>query len=153
MITTVKYQADIETPTTYIGYLVDGTKNVPIDSSNRDYQKVQVWISEGNIPVLAYTQAELDKYAHDQVHQDILNAINNIIVWYQPAMATRVHEFSGSFDAQNIISTSILKLEPHTGTKTLIFFTKEKIKVPVNRADLLDLLELISVEQEKITNN
>ena len=59
---TVKYLAQIETPTDYIMYLVDGIIRVPFDPSNTDYQNVQKWIAEGNEPEPAYTQEEIGRY-------------------------------------------------------------------------------------------
>ena len=61
-MTTVKYKADIETPTTYTGYLVDGTMSVPLVEGNRHFREVQEWIAEDNTPEDAFTQAELDAY-------------------------------------------------------------------------------------------
>ncbi len=72
MIQTVKYQADIETPTTYTGYLVNDTKNVPMSQRNRDYREVQEWIAEGNIPEDAYTSQELTDYTHNIKVQEAL---------------------------------------------------------------------------------
>ena len=40
------------------GYLVDGVRSVPNDPSNRDYQEVQDWITEGNTPDPEFTPAE-----------------------------------------------------------------------------------------------
>ena len=59
---TVKYQADIETPTVPTGYLVDGKMSVPLVEGNRHFREVQEWIAEGNTPEDAYTTAELDAY-------------------------------------------------------------------------------------------
>ena len=66
MITTIKNQAMIETPTVLTGYLVDGTKNVPLSTGNRTYQEVQRAINGtdeylGNpiIPEPAYTDSEI----------------------------------------------------------------------------------------------
>ncbi len=62
MITTVKYQADIQTPTTYTGYIVNGSKSVPMAQGNRDYREVQKWMTRGNIPQPAYTSQQLEEY-------------------------------------------------------------------------------------------
>ena len=40
------------------GYLVNGVRSVPNDPSNRDYQAVQDWITEGNTPDPEFTPAE-----------------------------------------------------------------------------------------------
>ena len=81
MIDTVKLQADIDNPTVVTGYLVDGNKHVPIADGNRDYQEVQEWIAEGNIPDPAFTQQELDDYAieENEVVQDSMIKQGNIL--------------------------------------------------------------------------
>lgn len=64
MIQTVKEQRNIDT-NELLGCLVDGTKSVPLDEGNRDYQEVIEWIDQGNTPEPAYTQAELDQQVKD----------------------------------------------------------------------------------------
>lgn len=59
---TVKYTAEIETPTEYTGYLVDGKMSVPLVDGNRHYREVQEWIAEGNTVEEAFTQTEIDEY-------------------------------------------------------------------------------------------
>ena len=82
MIQTVKYQANIETPTTYTGYLVNGTMNVPLDPENGHYQMVQAWINEGNTPEPAYTQEELDEYEQSKITRQLEN--QKIVLHNQP---------------------------------------------------------------------
>lgn len=33
---------------TLTGYLMNGNKYVPLDPTNRDYQKIQEWVAAGN---------------------------------------------------------------------------------------------------------
>ena len=68
---TVKYIAEIETPEVLTGYLVDGTKTVPIDDGNRDYIEVQAWIAEGNTPELPFSFEELQSYKMTELTNDI----------------------------------------------------------------------------------
>ena len=35
------------------GYLINNTTTVPLDTANRHYQEVLVWIAEGNTPTEA----------------------------------------------------------------------------------------------------
>jgi len=78
---TVKYIADIETPTEYTGYLVDGTINVPMADCNRHYKEVQEWVAGGNTIEPAYTQDELDEYATNktiELNRNMLRAGNEL---------------------------------------------------------------------------
>lgn len=61
-INTVKYIANIETPTAYTGYLVNDTRYTSIGSGDRYEVGVEQWIGEGNTAEPAYTQQELDDY-------------------------------------------------------------------------------------------
>ncbi len=73
MITTVKNQADIESPNIITGYLVNGNLNVPGNTpGNRHYKMVQEWIAEGNTPEEAYTQAEIDAHTKSVEVQEAL---------------------------------------------------------------------------------
>jgi len=87
---TVKYMADIETPTDYTGYLVDDYMYVPLDQDNRHYKMVQDWISEGNTPQPAYTQDELDAYAKAKANEAMQDALEAILVTHEG------HTYSGS---------------------------------------------------------
>jgi len=87
---TVKYIANIETPTDYTGYIVDNTMQVPLDQDNRHYKMVQDWIAEGNTPEPAYTQDELDAYAKAKAKSDMEDALEAITVTYKG------HTYSGS---------------------------------------------------------
>jgi len=44
---------------TQFGYLVNDNMSVPMDQLNSDYQRVQQWIAEGNIPEPEFTEEEL----------------------------------------------------------------------------------------------
>jgi hypothetical protein len=57
-IQTVKKQVDENNE--LVGYLVDGKMSVPISESNRHYQEVQKYISDGGIVEEAYTEEELE---------------------------------------------------------------------------------------------
>ena len=46
MIETVENMRDANN--TLTGYLMNGVKCVPLDSTNRDYQKIQAWVDAGN---------------------------------------------------------------------------------------------------------
>lgn len=84
---TVKNQADIDNPTVLTGYLVDGNMSVPLDNQNRHYKMIQEWITEGNTPEEAYTQAELDAHTKRKEKQDIHNEMNELIGDMTPAEA------------------------------------------------------------------
>lgn len=144
---TVKYKANIATPTTYTGYLVDGTKNVPMAEGNKGYQEVQTWISEGNTPEDAYTQAELDAYAQSQIIVNEQIALNNIVVFYNGS------SYSGSPDKQSEMVTAMAKLEGKNDNKTQKWYTEEGIKVNLNRDDLDNLLDMIEPLQEDILDD
>ena len=80
---TVKYIADIETPTDFTAFLVDGGMFVPMDEMNRHYQEVQEWIAGGNTPEPAFTQDELDAYAKEQnktIQNSMLRSGNELSV-------------------------------------------------------------------------
>ena len=40
-------------------YLLNGTMSVPKADGNREYELIKVWLSEGNIPELEFTEEEL----------------------------------------------------------------------------------------------
>tara|TARA_R110002012_G_scaffold151067_1_gene310893 strand:- start:17 stop:175 length:159 start_codon:yes stop_codon:yes gene_type:complete len=46
MIETVVNMRDANN--TLTGYLMNGNKYVPLDPTNRDYQKIQEWVAAGN---------------------------------------------------------------------------------------------------------
>jgi len=46
MIETVENMRDANN--TLTGYLMNGNKYVPLDSTNRDYQRIQAWVAAGN---------------------------------------------------------------------------------------------------------
>jgi len=64
---TVKYIADIDTPTDYTGYLVDGDMFVPFDTGNRHYIEIQEWIASGNVVEEAFTNGEVAKHNNDKI--------------------------------------------------------------------------------------
>jgi hypothetical protein len=57
MINIVKIQGN--------GYLVNGNMSVPIAEGNRHYKEVLEWLSEGNIPLPEFTDAELLQQIED----------------------------------------------------------------------------------------
>ena len=71
MINTVKDLAEITSPTVLTGYLVNGNTYIPLVNSNRDYQEVQEWVSEGNTPEPAFTFEELQAYKITELHGDV----------------------------------------------------------------------------------
>ena len=144
---TVKYQANIETPTTYTGYLVDSIKNVPLAPGNRDYQEVQLWIAEGNIPEDAWTQQELDATNEQQSQQSIKAAVAAIRVTYKDKI------YSGSEQEQSKIITSMQVLAGKGDTKTRNFFTVDREKVSLTRDDFDNLLTKIELAFEAIVSN
>jgi len=77
---TVKYIAEIETPTDHTGYLVDGNMFVPFDEGNRHYGEVQEWIAEGNVVEEAYTPEEIIEYAKRSAKQKMKEALEAITV-------------------------------------------------------------------------
>ncbi len=147
MIVTCKYQANIETPTTYTGYLVDGGKSVPMDTNNRDYQEVQLWIAEGNTPEDAYIQQELDDYATQQAVNDTQQAVNNITVLYNG------FTYSGSEEAQAQMTTAMQVLAGKGDTKTRNFADVDGVQHKLNRDDFDNLLDMIEPLYENITDD
>ncbi len=146
-MTTVKYQAQIETPTSYTGYLVDDIMNVPMDTQNRDYQEVQVWIGEGNTPEEAYTQDELNAYETQTNVTDKYAEINSNTIVYHT-----VEYYSGT-DAQNVMVTNIAKLNEMPAESTLIQFTATGMKTYLNIDDFKEMLMLASEQQETILDS
>ena len=144
---TVKYQANIETPNVVTGYLVDGIKNVPLAQGNRDYQEVQLWIAEGNIPEDAWTQQELNAADEQQCQQSIKASIAAIRVTYNDKI------YSGSEQEQSKIITSMQVLAGKGDTKTRNFFTVDREKVSLTRDDFDNLLDKIELSFEAITDD
>ena len=66
-VNTVKEQTKRNDNTVVIGYLLNGKMSVPLSQGNRHYKAIQEWITEGNTPEPAYTQAELDAYVTQTV--------------------------------------------------------------------------------------
>lgn len=58
------------------GYLVNGSMSVPLDESNKHYQEVKNWISLGNTPTPAFTDAEVAAYNKEQAKQQALETYN-----------------------------------------------------------------------------
>jgi len=83
----VKYIAEIETPTVYTGYLVDGTMIVPMDTLNRHYKLVQEWIAEGNTPEPAYTKKEMEEHKNNILKAEAYRYLDSTD-WY----VTREHD-------------------------------------------------------------
>ncbi len=82
MIQTVKYLAEIETPTEYTGYFVNSIYSVPLHGgSNPSSKNIEAWIVEGNTPEEAYTQAEIDEHIKSVEIQEALKYLKNTD-WY-----------------------------------------------------------------------
>ena len=144
---TVKNQADINNPTVLTGYLVDGDMSVPLDNGNRHYKMVQEWITEGNIPVEAYTQAEIDDYADQQAIQNVDDQIKAITVDYNG------FTYSGSEESQAKMTTAMNILEGKGDTKTRNFKDIHGVQHKLNRDNYDDLLDMIEPLYENITDD
>ena len=64
-----------------VGYLVDGTKSVPLAEGNRDYQEVQAYIADGGIVEEAYTAEELEAIELAKSKSEAQAYLNNTD-WY-----------------------------------------------------------------------
>ncbi len=146
-MTTVKYQANIETPTTHTGYLVDNTKSVPMDPNNRDYQEVQVWIGEGNTPEDAYTQVEVGEYNTQTGVLGKYDEINSSTIIFNTV------EYNSGTTDQNIFTTNIAKLNDLAPGTTLIHYTSSNIKTYLDIDEFKELLNLASVQRESILDS
>ena len=82
---TVKYLAEIATPTDYTSYLVDNKYYTPIDN-----KAVEEWIAEGNTPEDAFTFEELQAYKITELSNDMpirprvfvpLEDMSEIYIW------------------------------------------------------------------------
>ncbi len=146
-MTTVKYIANIDTPTDYIGYLVDGSINVPMDSKNRDYREVQNWIAEGNTPEDAYTQEELDAHVEDMTWQELLNSLDDLTIEFMD------HTFSGSQEQQSFVVAMLTKIEGENPNSTRnIYAIDGRTRVPMSKSDMLDFMTEVDIAQEAITD-
>ena len=63
-IQTVKKQVDENNE--LVGYLVDGTKSVPLADGNRDYKEIQEYIANGGVVEPEFTEEELAKQELDK---------------------------------------------------------------------------------------
>ncbi len=70
----LKYMADIETPDEHYGYVSDQTF-IPLDPNNRDYDEIQVWISEGNEIDPSYTEEELSVFENTEIQKTYLSMV------------------------------------------------------------------------------
>ena len=151
-INTVKYISDIETPTTYTGYLVNGTRSTDIGSGDSYEVGVDEWMTEGNIPDDAYTQAELDAYIVQVDKQWIIDEITAITVAYIPIGGSTEYTFSGSELEQAKMTASMQVLFGKGDTKTRNHFDVDRVKVSLVRDDFDNLLDLIEPIYEEITD-
>ena len=141
-IQTVKCIADIETPTISRNYLVNGAIYAPLTND-----KVLAWIADGNIPEPAYTQEELDNYQEEFTFQELVAQINKITVDYDG------HTFSGSSEAQSFIVAMLTKIEGESPQATRNIYTIDgKTRAPMTKTNLLELISIIDLAQEAITN-
>ncbi len=147
MITTVKYQANIQTPTTYTGYIVNGTKSVPMAQGNRDYREVQKWIAEGNTPEDAYTQQEIDDAAVEMTYQELKTQLQSLTIDFMG------HTFSGSQEQQNFVVVMLTKIEGENPNATRnIYAINGRTRVPMTKTNMLDFMTEVDIAQEAITN-
>ena len=151
-INTAKYIANIETPTIYTGYLVNGTRSTDIGSGDRYEVGVDEWVASGNIPEDAYTQAELDAYDTQAANQAIVANIETITVNYTPIGGSTEYTFSGSEQEQAKMNTSIQVLLGKSDTKTRNHFDVDRVKVSLVRDDFDNILDLIEPIYEEITD-
>ena len=144
IIITCKYVAEIETPTTHTGYLVNGNIHI---SMGADTSNVEDWITEGNTPDPAYAQAELDNYQVEFTYQELVEQINNLEVIYDG------HTFSGNTEAQSFIVSMLTKIEGESPQSTRnIYAIDGRTKVPMTKTSLMELITIIDIAQEAITN-
>ncbi len=147
MITTVKNQANIESPYILTGYLVDGNKNVPLDTQNRDYQEVQAWIVEGNTPEDAYTQQELDDYDVEFTYSELVQSLESLTIDFMG------HTFSGSTESQAYMVSMLTKIEGSNPNATRnIYAIDGRTRVPMTKTNMLDFMIAVDIAQEAITN-
>ena len=59
------------------GYLLNGTKSVPLADGNRDYQEIMAWIAEGNTPEPEFTEKELEAQRIQAIKQKASELISS----------------------------------------------------------------------------
>ena len=160
-INTVKYIAEIETPTVNTGYLVNGTRSTTIGSGDRYEVGVDEWMAENigteevpeyRVPEEAYTQAQLDQYIINDAKSTMDAQVNAITVDYIPANDTVSYTFSGSYQSQNEMTAHMQVLFGKADTVTRNYFTVDKQKVKLSRDDFDNLLDMIEPIFETITD-
>ena len=104
-ITTVKEQRDVDT-NELTSYLVNGSMSVPLAEGNRHYQMVKDWITAGNTPDAAFSQAELGAHAYEQAKQQRQTNVNNITVTVD-TMVFDGDEISQTRMARAVASSSV----------------------------------------------
>ena len=155
-INTVKYLANIETPTVYTGYLVNGARITDIGSGDRYEVGVDEWMSgnigtelepEYRVPEDAYTFEQLDTHQIQKSIADKVTQVNAIIVEYLG------FSYSGSEDNQTKMVTAMQVLEGKNDVHTRNFKDINGIMHKLTRDDFDNLLGLIEPIYETITDS
>lgn len=142
----VKYIANIENPTVNLGFDVDG-KIVFNAQGNFDYRAVLKWIDEGNTPLPAFTQSEIDLHQEEFTYQGLVSQLRKLTVEYEG------NTFSGNIEAQSFIVAMIIKIEGETPSATRnIYAINGRTKVPMTKTQLNELISIIDIAQESISN-
>jgi len=141
----VKYVAAIDTPTDYVGYLVDDTMTIPMDQDNRHYKMVQDWIEEGNTPKPAYTQDELDAHDKAKAKEAIQDALEAILVTYEG------HTYSGSA-ANTTQMEKAYSMAKISGDKVPVM-DEDGVLVYLSENDLATISQMMLVEYNKILSS
>ena len=147
IINTVSYLSSLDSPTLNTGYLVNGIKPTDIGSGDRYELAVNEWINDGNIPTPAHTQEQLDIYSLEFTYRELVAQLNTLTVEYEGNI------FSGNTEAQSFIIAMIIKIEGEALSATRnIYAINGRLKVPMTKTQLNELISLIDIAQEAITN-
>jgi hypothetical protein len=91
-----------------VGYLVDGTKSVPLAEGNRDYQEVQKYIEDGGIVEEAYTKEELEAIELAKVKSEA-QAYLDSTDWYYARLAETGEEVPAEVVSKRKESRNMLR--------------------------------------------
>ena len=139
----VKEIRDLET-NELVGYLVDGTKSVPLAESNKDFREVQEWIAEGNTPEPAYTDEELAEQEATRLAQEAEKARDT-------AMLAGA-EYSGyliSFTKEDGDGLLQVKAAFDFGLTSTIVHFKNGTKMPLTATEFLEFASWFVTERNK----
>ncbi len=125
----VKYTADIDTPDVYQGYFMNNESHVPFAPGNRDYDEIQIWISEGNTPDDPYTPEELAAWAD----LETLNKYNSMVA--EGEELNQSNQTRVNFDGPVLIT----EIPENEAWMQDLYLTQELGKPPGSQRQLLNI--------------